>query len=517
MHDYLARYHNDWNLFAKEILNVTIDHEQQAILSGIQNHRYITVSSGHARGKDYIGAVGALCFLYLNKPSKVILTAPTSRQIKSIMMAEISTIWTRANDRLRELGISAGLGGRLLTQRLTISPNHFLEGFKASDKRAEAWTGYHSDHILVVVSEASGIEDETFAAIDGLLTGTDAKLLLIGNPVRNTGGFYQSFQSPLYKKFVLNSLTAPNVISGEPVIPGQVNRRWIEDRLLMPSWCKPIKDSDVDVARYDDFEFNGRWYRPSDVFRVKVMGLFPSQSEDCLIPRSWVEQAFNRWDEWNDSRSKPDVYGLPPTPLDPRNLRIGADIAGMGNDSTVYCYRYDEIVTKFEYPTKGSMGTPHMKHAGEIKRMVEDNPGCKVYIDSIGEGAGVYSRVKEQRVRGVYPVRNNEKAKRLTDLTGQREFANIRAYTYWRVRDALDPSLGICLCLPRDDDLLEEITSIRYEVRSDGKIQIEKKQNVKDRIGRSPDKLDALALSYYPDHVMSSDALYVVRRASFGF
>jgi len=484
-----------WNEWIRDVLHVNLDPEQQEIVDSVQcckDHRRTTVRSGHARGKDYVAAAISLAFLYLNSPSKVVSTAPTLRQVKSIMMTEIAGMWNNANEKLASLGIE--LEGRLLTQRLTLpekgkisGSNHYLEGFKAADKSAEAWTGYHSENVLVVMSEASGITDDTFRAIEGLLTG-NSRLLIVGNPVRITGGFYKSFFDPLYAKFTLNCLNAPNVLTGENNIPGQVDKTWIEERLLMPSWCTKIKEIDAKPDTEFDFCYKGQWYRPSDIMLGKVLGQFPRQSEDCLIPRTWVEAAFKRWSNWNEDDEK-ETNG---------SLRLGADIAGMGSDSSVYCHRYGDIVTEFEIPGRG-LGNPHMKHAGELKNILGRDKTAIGFIDAIGEGAGVYARIEEQGITNCIPVKFSAHARHVSDETGQRQFLNVRAACYWKLRDALDPAFGATLCLPPDDELLEELCEMAYETNSSGKIQMEKKKDIKERIGRSPDKADALALTYFPD------------------
>ena len=62
----LYQYKNDWNKFARDILNVKLDPAQQQILHSVQMNRRTSVRSGNARGKDYVAAVASLCFLYLN-------------------------------------------------------------------------------------------------------------------------------------------------------------------------------------------------------------------------------------------------------------------------------------------------------------------------------------------------------------------------------------------------------------------------------------------------------------------
>ncbi len=121
----------------------------------------------------------------------------------------------------------------------------------------------------------------------------------------------------------------------------------------------------------------------------------------------------------------------------------------------------------------------------------------------MGEGAGVYSRCIEQDDRRfIISCKYSEGAKRLdkdlTDITGQYRFTNMRAYLFWCVRDWLNPKNDTGAMLPPDPQLLEEATEIRWSFRSDGRIIIEPKDDIKERLGRSPDKFDALANTFYP-------------------
>jgi hypothetical protein len=84
-------------------------------------------------------------------------------------------------------------------------------------------------------------------------------------------------------------------------------------------------------------------------------------------------------------------------------------------------------------------------------------------------------------------------------MTGQYEFLNMRAYLYWAIRDWLDPKNKTEAMLPDDPELLQELTETKWKFRSDGKIQIEEKEEIKKRIKRSPDKADALANTFYPE------------------
>ena len=130
---------------------------------------------------------------------------------------------------------------------------------------------------------------------------------------------------------------------------------------------------------------------------------------------------------------------------------------------------------------------------------MKNRKGAQAFLDTIGEGAGVHSRLIEQGVPSI-SVKFSENAHGLHDMTGEREFQNMRAYCWWAVRDALDPKLGARLALPPLDELSQDLTAPLWEVNSQGRVLIEKKDAIKARLGRSPDWGDALANTFYPDH-----------------
>jgi len=465
--DILSSYEGDWNKFAREGLGVRLDRKQRRILGSMQINRRTSVRSGHAAGKDYVAAVGSLCFLYLNIPSKVINTAPTDRQVISIMMSEIGRIYRNAK---------IDLGGDLWTHKITFSEDSdwFLLGFKTKDKKPEDWTGFHSPNLMVVVTEASGIDQVTFDAIEGLLTG-NSRLVLIFNPNRTSGEAYQSSRSPLYKKFKMNCLNAVNVRAKKILIPGQVDFEWIDEKIRKPGWVVEISEGEANRDACD-FKWDGKWYRPNDLFLVKIMGEFPRATEDTLIPLNWVELANDRW---HDLQGKGKG-----------TLKLGVDVAGMGRDLTVFAFRRGDVIERLKAYSKQD----HMVTVGRAKNELIKKEDI-TYVDSSGEGAGVFSRLIELKVNAV-GVKASESAKDLTDLTEQRTFANMRAYLYWALRDALDPALGGELALPPVDELTQDLTEVHWSTRSNGDIIIEEKDRIKKRLGRSPDYGDAVANTY---------------------
>lgn len=497
-------WRNDWNKFISEALGVTLDEEQQAIVRAVQTDKLVSVRSGTARGKDFVAACIALCFLYLTpkwkrnanggielvENTKVALTAPTDRQVKNIMMPEISRLFNRARRR------GFILPGRLYAYDIrTDNEEWFLTGFKADEHNHEAWSGFHAVNTMFIVTEATGITDDTYSAIEGNLQG-NSRLLLVFNPNTTVGYAARSQKSPRWTRFRLNSLTAPNVTEKELIIPGQVDYEWVTDKI--ENWCTEIHKEEVNEGE-NDFFFEGKWYRPSDLFRKKVLGEFPKVDEDILIPQKWIELAQERWMTY--------------TPTSGNDAILGVDVAGMGRDCTVFCKRFGNYVACFDKHNSGGKAD-HMKVAGRIKNEITSHSGCSVSIDTIGEGAGVYSRVVEmcEESNGrldsdtIVSCKYSEGAKtssgkELTDTTGQYTFANMRAYLFWAVRDWLNPDNKTGAMLPPGGTFLEEATEIKWSFLSNGKIIIEPKEDIKERLGHSTDEFDALANTFHPKAV----------------
>lgn len=471
----------DWCLFARQVLHAKLDAEQQELLRAIQNNKRVSCASGTSRGKDFVAAVAAVCFMYLTPRwkdgklvanTKVIMTAPTDRQVGNIMSPEV-----------RRLFKSAGvLPGRLV--KYDIRTDHeewFLTGFKSGDDNTEAWSGLHAVNIMFVVTEATGVSDTVFNAIEGNLQG-NSRLFLAFNFNRTTGYAAKSMTSERFKHFRLNSLNAENVVKKKIVIPGQVDYEWVKDKV--ETWCLRIKPEDFNEGE-GDFWFEDRCYRPNDLFRVKVLGLPPRVSKDILIPYEWVMLANQRYIELMEDDFEPRKPG-----------RIGCDVAGMGRDCSVVAKRYGSFVKPFEVHDSGGVAD-HMHVAGMVSSSLVKKED-KAFIDTIGEGAGVYSRLRELGYRNAFSCKFSEGASGLSDMTEVRTFANMRAYLFWAVRDWLDPQNGREPAIPPDDLFMQECTEIHWKFQSNGDIIIEPKEEIKKRLGRSPDRFDALANTFYP-------------------
>jgi len=484
----LKSYENNWSFFAEDVLGVTtLDYQQKLILEQIRTKNKISIRSGNARGKDFLSAVAALCFLYLNQPSKVICTAPTQRQVFSIMLSEIGTIFDSS---------PITLGGKKTKTKIKFpgSDNHFLIGFKAADKSKEAWQGFHSENIFVIVSEASGISDDLFENIDGILTG-NSKLLIVFNPLRKSGESYKSLSDPRYTHFRLNSMNAPNVINYQKYIdgkltfndykknkiPGQVDWKWVDDKVGKSGWSFPVEKQD---AQEVDFLWKGKYYHPLDPFRIRVLGLYGNSTDTDLIPIEWIERSHKLWEVQNGKQ----IFGKKIT---------GVDVAGKGVDKTVFTDRYHNFVSSIRSMNFPKDDLIHMNICGYIIDSQKNNPGYFM-IDTAGEGAGIFSRLAEQQISNCFSCKGSFSAVGLSDYFNLKQFVCMRDYLLWTLRDSLDPKVGFDLMLPPNTELDEELASIEWQYTSNGKVKIINKIDLNKKLGHSPDFVDSLALTFTP-------------------
>src|SRR5581483_9364979 len=347
-------------------------------------------------------------FLYCHRPAVVLTTAPTWRQVESLLWEEIRRRFHRVQARAEADPSRPRLEGSLLQTRLKVADGHFAMGLSTDEP--VRFQGFHAENLLVVLDEACGVPEEIWDAIEGVCVGRNNRVLAISNPLSPAGRFYQLFKSPRWKTFTLSALAHPNV-AGEtflfPVIPGAVTREAVADRIA--DWCEPMGTAEANVDDRETFAWEGRRYRPNGLFRARVQGEFPEAAADSLIALSWIE--------------------------------------------TVLAVRQGDTVTRLA--TYRGLST--MEVAGRIAALAQEEHAEVIAVDAVGIGAGVVDRLEELGVAGLVPVQFGERP------VGAREadqFLNLRAQTYWALRDRFRSGQ---IRLPQDETLAAQLASLRYQ------------------------------------------------------
>lgn len=429
----IKKLREDPVFFMIEVLGLkSLWSKQVEVVRAIRDNGRVTVRSGHAVGKSYISAAIVLWYLECWKDTIVITTAPTWKQVENVLWGEIRQMWRRSRVRL---------SGELMKTEIRIKDKHYAMG--VSTDRGDRIQGFHSENVVVVVDEAAGVEEVMYESIEGLLTNDRCKILLIGNPVVRRGTFWESFRRVGWAKVHMSCLDSPNVRQGREVIKGLVGRRWVEEKLE-------------------------QWGEDSGIYRSRVLGEFPLEGEDVLIPLERVERAEAR--EVVLSGYEVGVMAI--------------DVARFGSNDTVYMYRRGDRVMDVR-SHQGQDGAVTIGRGLELIREWEPDI---VVVDDVGVG-GVVRDVIGRSVDNVYGFEGGGKA-------SDERFLNMRAEWYWKLAEKFRRDRISLVCGTR---LGAELSLIRKDYSGSGsKIQImDKGRIVKDSGGQfqSTDYADALMMT----------------------
>ena len=431
--EFLAEYADDPVNFCIEVLDFDPLPWQADVMKLVAaGERRISVRSGHGVGKSTAAAALMLWFLLTRYPVKIVVTAPTSAQLFDALFAEVKRRMKDMPDALREL-IDA-TSDRVV---LTASPTEaFISARTSSKERPESLAGVHSEHVLLVADEASGIPEEVFESAAGSMSTENACTLLLGNPVRTTGFFYKT--------------------------QTQLTDSWKTMRVS----CEDNPLVSLDFMR----DMAQRYGDASNAYRVRVLGEFPTIDDESYISMGLVEEAFERDVEpYSGSMS---VWGL--------------DVARFGTDASALVKRKGNVV----YDIRTWRGLDLMELCGAVNAEITaarfDEKPDQILIDSIGLGSGVVDRLRELGLpaRGV----------NVSESSAMKpEAMRLRDELWMLCREWLEDR--DCK-LPKDDKLKSELTTPRYGFTSSGKVKIESKDEMRKRGQGSPDIADALCLTF---------------------
>jgi len=217
--------------------------KQQEILKALRRHKRVAVRSCHGVGKTATAATAVLDFM-TEGPCRVITTAPTWSQVEQLLWREIA---------VRHSKIPGGKDafGKLFKSSLEIRSDWFAMGL--STDKPERFQGHHAPRMMLVVDEASGVDEAIYEAAEGFLTADEARVLLIGNPTRPAGTFYKAFQPESgWYAVHMSAFDAP-CFTGEKV------SKDAERALITQEWVQDAKQ---------------QWGEESAAYKIRVLGEF---------------------------------------------------------------------------------------------------------------------------------------------------------------------------------------------------------------------------------------------------
>ena len=434
----LKKCKEDPVFFCEKVLGVHPWQKQKEIMYSVRDNPNTIVVSANAQGKSWVSAAIVLWWLFTHKNSIVLTTAPTYRQIMSVLWAEISKMYSSSR---------VPLGGDLTSGKIQVDDKWFALGIPSSEE--VRFQGYHAEDILVVFDEAAGIEPHIYTAAAGNLTSTNSRFLLIGNPTSPSGMFYDFSKNPNWHKITLNALESPGITEPEKY-PFLATRKWCMERAE-------------------------EWGTSSPMYQARVLGEFPIEGDDTLIPLSWLDAAVKRYLE----KSGKDI-------LVSDHVYLGVDVARMGGDKTVCAtYQPNKIL-----PLKKAQGKdlPTVKHLVSQEAIAAGSKLMQISIDSTGLGGGPSG---DLRVMG-YPVLEVNFAQKANN---KRFFRRLKDEIMWNLRETFRAGE---IAIPPDDELISQLSSIKYTAEQDtGLIEIENKEKMRERGLKSPDCAWAVALAVW--------------------
>jgi hypothetical protein len=459
-----ARFYTDPVGFVTECVDFGADGGltayQEDILAHLPTERRVAVRGPHGLGKTGVEALAVLWFALTRDAAgvdwKVATTAGAWRQLERYLWPEIKK-WAK---RLRwdRLG-RAPLDERSELLSLNLKLKHGT-AFAVASSNAELIEGVHADSVFYIFDESKAIGADTFEAAEGAFSGAnpagglpEAFALACSTPGEPNGQFYDIHA----RRPGLDDWWPRHVTLAEAVAAGRVAEGWAEQR-------------------------KKQWGADSAAYNNRVLGEFHSSDEDGVIPLGWIEAAFDRWRAWDEAGRPAPAEGL---------KVVGVDVARSGADKTVLALRFGDLVTELRHTSREDL----MQTAGRVKGILDAHEGMNAVVDVIGIGAGVVDRLREQRV--AVDGFNAAAGTRRRDSSNELGFVNCRAAAWWNLREILDPSHGSVVALPPDDLLLGDLTAPHWRVASGGRIQVESKDDIKKRIGRSTDDGDAVVMAFW--------------------
>jgi hypothetical protein len=453
-------------VYCREILNFNPTHQQEAVLSSIrawvienqgkpfheQKVKRIAVRSGHGTGKSRMLAGIVHWWQTTRTDALTVATAPKASQLEDVLWREFTKLNNSAsapfNDQFEILKDEIRHKSAPKTQRALART--------ARKENPEALQGFHDPNMLVVCDEASGIPEEIFEVGEGALSTPGCLVILTGNPTRVEGTFYNAFgkDRDIWERYHFNR----------------------ED-------LDPTKYPFLD-PHYPD-RMAQKYGRDSNVYRVRVIGDFPTADPDTLIPLWQVEAAVGR--------------EISPLPDDP--YVIGVDVARFGDDESVMTERIGwNVVSQTAWRQQDTMQVAYRTNmAAKEHGKLMKKPCSRIFVDTIGVGGGVADRLRDLG-NDVVDVNVSEQP------ACKEDFRRLRDELYWELREAFEQgriSISEEAAYPdgtRDSELVNQLASIKYKFK-DNKLVVESKDDRKRRGLPSPDRAESLLMTFAQDMV----------------
>ncbi len=486
------RYQESPLCFGEKVLGEVYTEDVKALMVSVKDNPITLAKSANAVGKTHAAArIGVWFFKVFKECQVYTAAAPPESNLKKLLWGEIGSVIEKHEDIFK--------GDQIKNLHIGRSAQSFISGVTiptsgTGAQREAKFSGKHSPHLLFILDEGDAIPDEVYRGIESCMSGGYARLLIMFNPRAQIGEAYRMERDGRANVVQLSAFNHPNVRTGEDVIPGAVTRETTVRRIN--EWCRPVVEGErIDSRCFELPAFlegaiaksqSGKEYQSlrSGYYRVlepafsyMVLGQYPAQGSNQLISREWISKARARWDAYVSIHGESHPVGT--------SAVMGLDVGEFGTDANVSCFRYGGFV---ERPLVWN-GVDTVATGDRAISEYKARDVIRANVDATGVGAGVAPHMQ----RGGCSANPVKVASSPTQTTELGEFYILRDQLWWACREWLRVDPGAML--PPDELLIEELCTPTYEVKN-GKIRVMPKDTMRELLKRSPDRADALCLTF---------------------
>jgi len=400
-----------------------------------------SIASGHGIGKSAESS-WIILFIMSTRPfAKGIVTANTGEQLRTKTWSELGK-WRERCIVGHWFEYNNGKGSMSLYHK-SFPSSWRVDAQTCREENSEAFAGLHAANStpFYLFDEASAVPNKIWEVAEGGLTDGEPMFFCFGNPTRNDGKFHDTFNpNSRWKNRQIDSRNAK-----------MTNKR------LIAQW---VEDYGED----------------SDFVRVRVKGQFPKAGDMQFIGNDTVEMA--------QTHPLPEYIGDEP-------LIMSLDVArGGGDDCRISFRRGKDLKSETSYRIPYENSKDSMQMLGKVVMVIERHQPNAIMVDSTGVGGPIHDRLRELGYNS-YEVHFGSKA------SDEKRYYNKTAEMGDRLRVALMNGARIV----NDEQLKRELTCREFWHDDKDRLVLERKKDVKQRLGYSPDWADALYLLYAMENV----------------
>ena len=440
---------------------VRIEPFQADVLNLIAENDRVALRAANGVGKDVVTAWAIEWYLVTHYLAKIPVVSATGRQVRRTIFSEVA-MWTGQSLAASKLEI-------LLTNELRhrSAPElwwalGFAPATSEEDPTGSA-EGIHAENLMFVITEAKAVDESVWRAMERSCTRPGNKAFAQSVPGLDSGGFFECFT---VKRRQWKSFHYPSA-------------QWDEKERAWKSLSPFVSQRSIDIRRAAGED--------GPDFRAGVLAEFLNRGENTLISSDDVRRA----------QTEERMKALPQDSL----CEMGLDVARFGDDDSVLAIRRGGRVL----PLVAWHGAGLMDTVGRVVAAVEEHKPFRLRVDVIGMGAGVYDRLVELQEEMTTKSGKPQKAHPLLAATlieavnvsekssDPSKWVNLRDEMWDAMARALRDGI---IALPDDEAMAEELRTVQYAYTSAGQKKIELKEKHKKKLGRSPDRADAVCLAW---------------------